>query len=504
MATGLANLTEEFESFARAAKVLEEWKISTAKNMDDMFLIIMGIIIYLMQGGFALIEAGCVRSKNTTNILIKNLLDSFISGVFYWIFGYAFAFGAGNAFIGHEHFAHIGLSDSSYSSWFFQYVFAATAATIVSGAVAERCEFAAYLVYSSVITGFIYPVLTHWAWTSEGWLSRGFTYDSGDNSTTGTVTISYQDFAGSGVVHVCGGVAAFVGAAVMGARIGRFDKETGKPEDIKGHSVPLAALGGFILIFGFLAFNGSSQGAISNPGDGVAVAMAIKNTVMSGTSGAFTTMFLNKLPCFGDRKWSFATTLNGALAGMVSICAGCNQMETYSAFLVGIGGGIAYMVTTWLVLFKLKVDDPLDACAVHYGGGTWGVIAVGLLSRDVGIFYRWDAESALTMVWQLTGLLAIIAWTGALCFIMFFTLKKLHSLRVTFEAEMKGLDIPKHGEPAYPAEAYGHGWGEKGDTLFTMVRKATQGYSSTIKLAPSELSLGNVSVPSSNTDKTQL
>ncbi|XP_011442564.3 putative ammonium transporter 1 [Magallana gigas] len=503
MSTDLTNLTNAIERLELTAKGLQEWKTSAAENMDQMFLVIMGIIIYLMQGGFALIEAGCVRSKNTTNILIKNLLDSFISGVFYWIFGYAFAFGAGNAFIGYEHFAHSGLSDSSYAVWFFQYVFAATAATIVSGAVAERCDFIAYLVYSSVITGFIYPVLTHWAWSSEGWMNQGFMHDTGDNST-GTITIQYQDFAGSGVVHVCGGVAAFVAATVMGPRIGRFDKETGQPEEIKGHSVPLAALGGFILIFGFLAFNGSSQGSISNPGDGAAVATAIKNTVMSATSGAFTTMFMNKLPWFGDRKWSFATTLNGALAGMVAICAGCNQMETYAAFLIGIGGGVSYMITTWLVLFKLKVDDPLDACAVHYGGGVWGVISVGLLSRDVGILYKWNAEAALTLVWQITSLVAIIAWTGALCFVMFFLLKKFNLLRVSFEWEVKGLDIPKHGEPAYPAEAYGHGWGEKGDTLFTMVGKATSIPSKSIRRGSSNLSLGSASVQSNGTNKTNL
>ncbi|XP_062589068.1 putative ammonium transporter 1 [Saccostrea cucullata] len=503
MFTDIRNLTEAIDNLAKATEDLEKWKTSAAENMDNMFLVLMGIIIYLMQGGFALIESGCVRSKNTTNILIKNLLDSFISGVFYWIFGYAFAFGAGNAFIGYDHFAHSGMDDSSYATWFFQYVFAATAATIVSGAVAERCEFIAYLVYSSLITGFIYPVLTHWAWSSEGWMNQGFTYDTGDNSTT--ISISYQDFAGSGVVHTCGGVAAFLAALLMGPRIGRFDKETGAPLDIKGHSVPLAALGGFILIFGFLAFNGSSQGSISNPGDGAAVAMAIKNTVMSASSGAFTTMFMNKISLFGDRKWSFATTLNGALAGMVAICAGCNQMETYAAFIVGIGGGIAYMITTWLVLFKFKVDDPLDACAVHYGGGVWGVISIGLLSRDVGILYKWNAEAGLTLAWQLICLLAIIVWTGALCFVMFYILKKLHLLRVSFEWETKGLDIPKHGEPAYPAEAYGHGWGEKGDTLFTMVKKASMVSSeSTIKLALSELSLGSASFNTNMTEKTQL
>ncbi|KAJ8299374.1 hypothetical protein KUTeg_023434 [Tegillarca granosa] len=451
-----------------------------------------------MQGGFAFLEAGSVRSKNTTNILIKNLLDAckysmdvvfdwIVAGVFYWLFGYAFAYGSpGNAFIGYGYFAHYELPTSSYSSWIFQYVFAATAATIVSGAVAERCDFTAYLVYSSVITGFIFPVVSHWAWDSKGWLAKGITYEDGNN----TITVTYADFAGSGAVHMLGGIAAFCAAAVMGPRIGRFNKETGLPEDIKGHSVPLAALGAFILLFGFFAFNGSSQASIASEGDGIAVAIAIKNTIVAGSAGAFTTMLMNKSKWFGDKKWSFLSTLNGCLTGMlfcnggmkasvplfikathilqVSVCAGCNQIETYGAFVMGLIGGVVYMITTWMVI-KFKVDDPLDATAVHYGGGIWGAIAVAFFSNDGGVFYSWDKRSALFLAWQLAGIAAIAAWTIGTCLPMFFILKKLRILRVSFEYEMKGLDIPKHGEPAYPLESYGHGWGEKGDSLSSMV-----------------------------------
>ncbi|KAL5006721.1 hypothetical protein ScPMuIL_015527 [Solemya velum] len=352
-------------------------------------------------------------------------------------------------------------------SGFFHYVFAATAATIVSGAVAERCDFVAYLVYSSMVTGFIYPVLTHWAWSRNGWLANGMDYE-GDE---GMFNIAYYDFAGSGIVHMCGGTAAFVGAWTMGPRIGRFDKETGTPIDIKGHSVPLAALGGFILLFGFFAFNGSSQGSISSPGDGTAVSISVVNTVIAGSSGAFLTMILNKLKWIGDGKWSFLTTLNGCLTGMVASCSGVSQYYTYAAFVVGLGGGVFYMIFTWLVL-RLRVDDPLDATAVHFGGGLWGVIAVAFMSKDFGIFYHRDRKSGLHLAWQLVGMVSVTLWTGLICLIMFMTLKKIGYLRVPFDYELKGLDIPKHGEPAYPSEAYGHGWADKGDTLQAMVKKS--------------------------------
>ncbi|KAK3591878.1 hypothetical protein CHS0354_005081 [Potamilus streckersoni] len=267
-----------------------------------------------------------------------------------------------------------------------------------------------------------------------------------------------------------GGISAFIAAAALGPRIGKFDKETGRPVDIKGHSVPLAALGGFILLFGFFAFNGSSQGHISQPGDGVIVAIAIKNTALSATGGAFTALIMNKT-YFGDKKWSFLTTLNGCLTGMVSICGGCNQYYSYSAFAVGIIGGVSYMIITWLTI-KLKVDDPLDATAVHVGGGLWGALAVPFFSYEYGILFKWNKRSGYHLAWQLAGMASIFAWTSSLCFIMFFTLRKLGILRVSFEYEIKGLDIPKHGEAAYPAESYGHGWGEKGDALAGLVKSA--------------------------------
>ncbi|XP_069131932.1 putative ammonium transporter 1 isoform X2 [Argopecten irradians] len=421
---------------------------SLSANLDNFFLLLMGMLVFFMQCGFAFLEAGAVRSKNTTNILIKNVMDSFVSGASYWILGFAFAYGDGgsaNKFIGASLFASSDLPDSRFAEFFFQYTFAATAATIVSGAMAERCEFIAYFAYSFCITAFIYPVVTHWAW-GGGWLSEGYQYDFG--------TVAYQDFAGSGVVHVLGGVAAFVGAALLGPRIGRFHK--GQVAQLRGHSVPIAALGGFILFFGFLAFNGGSQLAISNPGDGEAVALSIVNTIISASFAAFGSLLINRiLPGLGN-SWSLLVTINGALAGMVAACAGCNRMQPWGACIVGVFASISYTIWSWLMR-KLRIDDPLDAVAVHFGGGLWGVISIAFLDREEGILLNWDQRSGYKLLWQFCGLGAIIAWTLVFSLLLFGSLKLFGLLRVPQDIEEKGLDIPKHGEPAYPPEAYGHG-----------------------------------------------
>jgi len=420
------------------------------EEVDQFFLIMMGMVVFFMQCGFAFLEAGSVRSKNVTNILIKNVFDSFVSGIAYWLFGYAFAFGGtDNSFIGTKYFAASNLADTDFASFFFQYTFAATAATIVSGAVAERCEFMAYFAYSFFITGFIYPVVTHWQW-GGGFLAEGKDY-GGDIGVVG-----YQDFAGSGLVHCCGGVAAFVGALLLGPRIGRFDPVTKTPIQIRGHSVPIAALGGFILFFGFLAFNGGSQTAISNDGDGATVSIAVVNTIISASFGAFSSLLINRVHVFGNASWSLIVTINGALTGMVAACAGCNVLYPWGAAILGSLSGMTYHLWSWIVR-RLKVDDPLDAVAVHFGGGSWGVIALAFLSRTDGILFHWNSRSGLVLAWQLAGLAVITAWTGVLSLLLFGTLRLLKVLRVPEEIEIKGLDIPKHNEPAYPLESYGHG-----------------------------------------------
>ncbi|KAK3103680.1 hypothetical protein FSP39_020979 [Pinctada imbricata] len=332
--------------------------------------------------------------------------------------------------------------------WFFQYTFAATAATIVSGAVAERCEFIAYFTYSIFITGFIYPVVTHWAW-GGGWLSQGREY-----SSIGA-TVAYQDFAGSGVVHVLGGMAALIGAILLGPRIGRFHKESGTVGQLRGHSVPIAALGGFILFFGFLAFNGGSQLSITTKGDGAAVALSVVNTIISASFSAFGSLIINRLHFLGS-SWSLLATINGALTGMVAACAGCNSMYPWGACILGIISSVVYTAVSYL-LKKLRIDDPLDAVAVHLGGGTWGVIAIAFFDKEDGILIAGNAKSGYKLGWQLAGLLAIAGWSAAFSLALFGILKLLKILRVSPELEEKGLDIPKHKEPAYPVEAYGHG-----------------------------------------------
>ncbi|KAK3861884.1 hypothetical protein Pcinc_032195 [Petrolisthes cinctipes] len=378
----------------------------------------MGTIIFFMQCGFAFLEAGAVRSKNTTNILIKNILDVFIAGIAYWLVGYALAFGDGNGFCGETMWATVGLSEERLAFWFFQFVFAATAATIVSGSMAERCNFHAYLIYSVILT------------------VRGS---------------AYQDFAGSGVVHLTGGIAALVGAIILGPRHGRFDSDS---PGIRGHSVPLAALGGFILLFGFLAFNGGSQASISQPGDAGAVARAIVNTVISGSFSGITSLIVYRTGVCGvSNTWSFLMALNGALAGMVAICAGCNVLPIWGSCVTGIVAGVLF-ISIHTLLDKLKVDDPLDAVAVHMGGGLWGLVAVALFQNDNGIVFGGSGE---VLAWNVAGALAIMAWAGGLCVIMFGSLRLVGWLRVPIDMEIQGMDILKHGEPAYPAGS----WEEK-------------------------------------------
>jgi len=417
------------------------------QSVDHFFLIVMGCIVFLMQCGFAFLEAGSVRSKNTVNILIKNMLDAFIAAISYWAIGWALAYGTerddegnrvkGNSFCGEIYFFSVGLDNSFYPGWFFQFVFAATAATIVSGSVAERCHFVGYFAYSSIITGWVYPVVTHWAWDG-GWLSE----------------MGYSDFAGSGVVHLLGAACALVGCAMIGPRRGRFTKD-GKPIEMAGHSVPFAALGGFILLFGFLAFNGGSQLTISGADDSGTVALAMVNTVLGGASGGLTVLFSIKF-LFG-KKWSYLMTLNGALTGMVSMCAGCNVFQPWAALIVGALGGAAFIAVHELML-KLRLDDPLDAVAVHGGGGV-----IGVLMQPFFAYGNDDDNNPLGIFWgasghhfgmHLLGVVAIFSWSAGWSVLIFGGLKWVGMLRIDRDTEFRGNDTVKHGEAAYPVDAW--------------------------------------------------
>ncbi|CAO4385306.1 unnamed protein product [Caenorhabditis nigoni] len=431
------------------------------ENVNSFFLCSMALIIFFMQCGFAYLEAGAVRSKNTTNILIKNLLDSCICIIGYWAIGWALAYGDSgegvNLFVGHSQFFLSGFSD--YPRFFFQYVFSATAATIVSGAVAERCEFITYVTYCTVISTFIYPILTHWGWAESGWMARGI--------TSGIIDTKYDDFAGSGVVHLCGGSISFLAAWFMGPRIGKFpENEDDESDEILGHSVPFTALGGFILMFGFLAFNGGSVASISHAGDGHTVALAMVNTILSG---AFAALIYLGVHYYNHGKWTLLLTINACLSGMVAACAGCNKMEPWACIWVGVGAGLIYLALSKMMI-RLKIDDPLDAFAVHAGGGFWGLMSSSIISHGGVVYALADAVSGAEnsgdhlsqafaqLGWQMICALAIVVWSVSFMFPIFWLLKKTGKLRVSEEVEINGLDVFKHGEMAYPLRAYGHGW----------------------------------------------
>uniref|UniRef100_A0A1I7YPB2 Ammonium transporter n=1 Tax=Steinernema glaseri TaxID=37863 RepID=A0A1I7YPB2_9BILA len=455
----VANLSAQLEELSQR---LENLQNDFTQNTESFFMCSMALVIFFMQPGFAFLEAGAVRSKNTTNILIKNLLDSCIAVIGYWAIGWALAYGSPGEsvlglFFGQSQFFLADMDE--YAKFFFQYVFAATASTIVSGAVAERCEFATYITYCSAISAFVYPIATHWGWSDDGWMKKGIQGDS--------ISTTYIDFAGSGMVHLCAGTISIIAAYMMGPRLGRFSKLGEEPSgEIKGHSVPFAALGGFILMFGFLAFNGGSVPNMTQPGEGKIVALAMINTIMCG---AFAAMIYLVIHYVANGKWTLLLTINACLTGMVSACAGCNNMMPWASAFTGTGAGLIYLALSKLMI-RLKIDDPLDAFAVHAGGGLWGLFAICIVGKE-GVAYALvnlitgskgvTATQAFSQLgWNMLCAVAIIIWSSITMIPVFLLLKKMKKLRVPEEIEIKGLDIYKHGEAAYPLHAYGHGWDE--------------------------------------------
>ena len=326
------------------------------------------------------------------------------------------------------------------AGWFFQYVFAAAAATIVSGAMAERTALSGYICYTVVITSFIYPVVVHWGWSGDGWISA---FNS--NSFMGGV----QDFAGSGIVHMTGGNAALVGALIVGPRTGRFDEKK-KPLPMPGHSSTLQVMGTFILWLGWYGFNPGSTLGLSPANYARDAARVVVTTTLSAAAGGVTVIILEKL-C-GDKTWNIGAVCNGILGGLVSITAGCSVLMPWASVLAGFIGGFVYFGSSKCVLYLCKVDDPLDAFAVHGACGFWGVFVVGLLSHEMyaygsgkGLFYG----SGTALVTAIVCLLAEIAWVGGMSLVMFFPLKKMGILRVSAEIEAAGMDVSKHGGAAY-------------------------------------------------------
>lgn len=385
-------------------------------SLDTVWVLICAFLVFFMQAGFALVEAGFTRSKNAVNILMKNVSDFMIGSLAFFAVGYAIMFGTGNGFAGWTGWMLEGISHPSLppmAFFLFQTVFAATAATILSGAMAERTKFSTYLVISLFMTAVIYPIVGHWAW-GGGWLA----------------SMGFVDFAGSGVVHAVGGTAGLVGAILLGARRGAFNPNEKVHE---GHNVTLAGLGVFILWFGWFGFNPGSQVAAAGTANADAISLIAVNTNLAAAAGALIAVLLSWLR---HGKPSVAMLLNGALAGLVGITAGCAAVTPLSAIVIG---AIAALVMTGIsaLLWKLKIDDPVGAVPVHMGAGIWGVIAVGFFSPtgDLGV--------------QLTGILSIIAWTAVTCLVLFSILKVTMGLRVSGTIEDEGLDVHEHGAVAY-------------------------------------------------------
>jgi len=400
-----------------------------AMSIDNVWVLLTAVLVFFMQAGFALVESGFTRSKNAANILMKNLMDFCIGAIAFWVIGYSFMFGGDVAgFIGMPKiFTSTDSMDGSLpllTKLMFQTVFAATAATIVSGAMAERTKFNAYLIYSAIITLIIYPVSGHWVW-GGGWLSK----------------LGFIDFAGSTVVHSVGAWAGLVGTSLLGPRIGKY--VNGKAKAIPGHNLTYGALGVFILWFGWFGFNPGSQLAASGNENALAIAHIFITTNLAAASGAFAAMFVAWLRY---KRPTLSLTLNGALAGLVAITAGCAAVTPGGAVIIGIAAGIVLVFAVEFVDKKLKVDDPVGAISVHGINGALGTLMVGLLATDSGAFY---GHGFRQLGIQAVGVVAVFAWVVITSYILFKILKVTNGLRVSKRIEEEGLDIYEHGESAY-------------------------------------------------------
>jgi Amt family ammonium transporter len=402
-----------------------------AVSIDTIWILIAACLVMLMQAGFALVEAGFTRSKNTANILMKNLMDFSIGSLIFWILGYTLMYGEDiggfvgkiSLFFGSNEIN--GVPDKA--SLMFQTVFAATAATIVSGAVAERTKFSAYIVFSIAITAVIYPISGHWVW-GGGWLS--------------TLSTPFHDFAGSTVVHSVGAWVGLMGAIVIGPRIGKYSN-TGKPRALPGQNLAFGALGVFILWFGWFGFNPGSQLAAAGSENASAISHIFITTNLAAAAGAVTAMIITWSKY---KRPGLSLTLNGALAGLVAITAGCDVVSPGGAVIIGILAGIVLVFGVEFFDKVLKIDDPVGAVSVHGLNGALGTIMVGFFSTSNGLFYGGGAAQLGS---QLIGVAAVAAWAMGLGFLVFYILKKTIGVRVSKRIEEEGLDIYEHGESAY-------------------------------------------------------
>ena len=412
-------------------------------SLDTVWMLLAAMLVFFMQPGFALCEAGFTRSKNTANILFKNFVDFMFGSVLFWFIGFGFMFGSdGAGFIGAPNFGDLSFYKSSAGLptegfLIFETVFCATSATIVSGAMAERTKFSMYCVYSFFISLIIYPVEGHWTW-GGGWLCNA------DDASfmMQTFGATFHDFAGSAIVHSVGGVLALIGAIALGPRLGKYKKD-GRSNAIPGHSLTLAALGVFILWFGWFGFNPGSQLAASGEENRVAISHVFLTTNLAAVVGGLGTMFVTWIK-YG--KPSFSLTLNGVLAGLVGITAGCDMVSPPGAVVIGLVCGVILPFSIEFIDQKLHIDDPVGASSVHGVCGILGTIMTGLLSVSEGLFY---GHGAGFLGAQVFGIVVIDLWAAATGIILFFGIKKIAGLRVDARIEEEGLDIYEHGESCY-------------------------------------------------------
>ena len=398
-------------------------------SINTTWVLIAAALVFFMQAGFAMVEAGFTRAKNSGNIIMKNLMDFCIGTPLFWLVGFGIMFGSSSGFFGgidlftRGDYSSILPEGVTFFAYFiFQTVFCATSATIVSGAMAERTKFSAYCIYSAIISLIIYPLSGHWIW-GGGWLSQ----------------LGFHDFAGSTAVHMVGGICAFIGAKILGPRIGKYDKN-GNSKAIPGHSIPLGALGCFILWFCWFGFNGGSTVSMVNGGNELA-GKVFFNTNLSAAMATVTVLIITWVLY---KKPDVSMTLNGSLAGLVAVTAGCDVVEPWAAAVIGIIAGFALVAAVEFIDKKLKIDDPVGACGVHMVCGSLGTILTGVFCSAASLEKMGMTRGELLGA-QFIGVIATAVWTAVAITITFTLIKKTIGLRVTPEEEIQGLDLPEHG-----------------------------------------------------------
>lgn len=435
--TALLTLGIAVPAFAAEKPTVDQQLTSLTTDLSTVFIFLCGVLVFFMGAGFALVETGLTRSRSAAHMMMKNLITAAIGVAAFWAVGFSLAYGNGNDFIGWSGFFLTGTYENGYSSlasygsvdlfamWFFQAAFAATSATIVSGAMAERTKLKSYMVVATFISAVIYPIVVKWHW-GGGWLAQ----------------LGFKDYAGSSIVHLTGGVAALVGVAVLGPRIGRYGAD-GKPRPIPGHNIPFAVIGTFVLWVGWYGFNVGSMLGTAGIGKSIVV------TTLGAAFGALTSMGFTMVK---TGMADVSMTANGALAGLVSITAGAGFVEPWAGALLGGLGGL--IVVGAVALFdRLRLDDPVGALAVHGVCGIWGTLGVGLFDMQGGLLTQGKTDQIID---QIVGVVAIGAFVAVASFLLFTAVKVTMGLRVPASEELEGLDIAEHGSLGYGQDVYAH------------------------------------------------